>query len=143
MNVSNYSKIYQIGNRYTNSLFSSPVVIQEKIDGSQFSFANVDGKLQCRSKNNPVGMGGNAEGMFGKAYATAKAVFEGCVLPAGKLKGDVKDIGALVAEIKSDFYSENFEEVSAALTKVYYPQVLDGILGGFAQWYKAKMMENQ
>jgi len=92
MKISNYSEIYQIGNRATRTLFSSAVVVQEKIDGSQFSFANIEGKLHCRSKNNAVGAGGNAEGMFGKAYSTAKAIFETDTLPEGMVvRGEVLD----------------------------------------------------
>jgi hypothetical protein len=92
MKVSNYSNIHQLGGRETTGLFIGPVVIQEKIDGSQFSFANVDGELRCRSKNNAVGDGGNAEGMFGKVYKTAKAIFDTGTLPVGMVvRGECLD----------------------------------------------------
>src|SRR4029077_1836555 len=38
MKISEYSEIKAVGSRYTQAIFSGPVVIQEKIDGSQFSF---------------------------------------------------------------------------------------------------------
>jgi hypothetical protein len=300
MQISNYSKIYQLGHRVARNIFDGPVVVQEKVDGSQFSFANVGGKLQCRSKNNAVGTGGNPEGMFAKAVATAQAIFdtgmlhedmvvrtevldkpkhnvlayarvpvgnlilydverhqragdylrpeelqamakqwglevvtlfavkeftlesfkekitewfatdsilggtkiEGVVVKnyalrdqdddvlmakfvsegfkermdpeyvgkpqgtvteqivagfgkeaiwqkavqhlrdEGKLKGDPKDIGPLIAEIKNDFHAENYAEVSEKIIKAYYAEVVNGIITGFPQWYKTKMMED-
>lgn len=48
--INSYPSIYSLGHRYISELFSGPVVIQEKIDGSQFSFGNLNGKLFCRSK---------------------------------------------------------------------------------------------
>jgi len=32
-------------------LFDGEVTIEEKVDGSQFSFGLIDGELQCRSHN--------------------------------------------------------------------------------------------
>jgi len=46
-----YGDIYNLGHRAVESLFVADVVIQEKIDGSQFSFGVFDGKLKIRSKN--------------------------------------------------------------------------------------------
>lgn len=84
MQVSTYSSIRQLGDRVTRRMFDGgPLVAQEKVDGSQFSFANVGGKLLARSKNNSVGEGGNAEGMFGKAYETADAIFRTGTLEEG------------------------------------------------------------
>lgn len=301
MILSTYSKIYQLGHRATRSLFEGPVVVQEKVDGSQFSFANLDGQLYARSKNNPVGCGGNQEGMFAKAYATAEAVMasgtlldgmvvraevvdkprhnvltyarvpvgnliiydiemgdrsgnyfrppqlkdqvdkwglevvptiawadftmetfkesipawferesilggtkiEGVVVKnylqkdadddilmgkfvsegfkermdpthiakpqgtmvqqilsefnkeaiwvkavqhlrdAGRLQGDPKDIGALIAEIRLDFKTENGAEIVERIVKAYYGDVEAGIIYGFPQWYKNKLTEGQ
>ncbi len=83
MQVSNYSHIQQIGSKYASKIFDGAVVIQEKVDGSQFSFANIGGKLLCRSKNQPVGIGGNEEGMFARAVRTAKLIFDTGTLPVG------------------------------------------------------------
>lgn len=52
---SSYPKVYALGHRSINGIFSDPVTIEEKIDGSQFSFGlfhdeNGDAYLRCRSK---------------------------------------------------------------------------------------------
>jgi hypothetical protein len=59
------------------------------------------------------------------------------------LTGDAKDIGKLVAEIKEDFAKENGQDVRDSLVDAYYKEVERGILAGFPQWYKQKMMEGQ
>lgn len=47
-----YSKIHQLGHRETLMMFQKPVTIEEKVDGSQFSFGkDVLGQLFMRSKN--------------------------------------------------------------------------------------------
>jgi hypothetical protein len=49
--LARYPKIWTLGHRQTNKLFAGgPVVIQEKIDGSQISFGIVDGTLMIRSR---------------------------------------------------------------------------------------------
>ncbi len=45
-----YPKIYALGHSAIKELFSDPVTVQEKVDGSQFSFGMIDGVLHCRSK---------------------------------------------------------------------------------------------
>lgn len=50
MNLSSYPSLYNIGHRVLDQLFKGPVTIEEKIDGSQFSFGVIDGQLQARSK---------------------------------------------------------------------------------------------
>lgn len=45
-----YPKVYNLGHKYLEHLFNGPVVIQEKVDGSQFSFGMFDGELRVRSK---------------------------------------------------------------------------------------------
>jgi len=45
-----YPSIYAMGHGALVNLFTGPVVVQEKIDGSQFSFGVVGGELQVRSK---------------------------------------------------------------------------------------------
>ncbi len=50
MSVPSYASPFAIGHRAIADLFVGPVVIQEKIDGSQFSFCLRDGEVECRSK---------------------------------------------------------------------------------------------
>jgi len=58
-----YPSIFAIGHRAIADIFSSEVIIEEKIDGSQFSFASVDGELLCRSKGQQL-IVSNPEKMF-------------------------------------------------------------------------------
>lgn len=48
--IGSYPSIFAIGHRGIADIFNSMVAIQEKVDGSQFSFARIDGELVCRSK---------------------------------------------------------------------------------------------
>jgi hypothetical protein len=48
--IREYAKVYNLGHKAIAELFADPVVIEEKVDGSQFSFGIIDGELQCRSK---------------------------------------------------------------------------------------------
>lgn len=49
--INSYPSVMQIGHKMILDIFKSPVLIEEKIDGSQFSFGvSIDGELACRSK---------------------------------------------------------------------------------------------
>lgn len=48
--IGSYPTVFQIGHRAVASLLTGPVVVEEKVDGSQLSFALIDGELQMRSK---------------------------------------------------------------------------------------------
>lgn len=48
--IHSYASIYALGHAAIKELFLDPVVIEEKIDGSQFSFGVYNGELSCRSK---------------------------------------------------------------------------------------------
>jgi len=45
-----YPKIYAIGHSAICGIFEDPVLIEEKIDGSQISFGLIDGELRIKSK---------------------------------------------------------------------------------------------
>jgi len=45
-----YPKVYALGHRAIEQLLLDPVLIEEKVDGSQFSFGVFDGEVKCRSK---------------------------------------------------------------------------------------------
>lgn len=51
-----YPKVNSIGHRQIAELFLDPVVVEEKIDGSQFSFGIFDGELKCRSRGQQINM---------------------------------------------------------------------------------------
>jgi hypothetical protein len=49
-----YPKIYNMGHRAIRDLFQGPVVVQEKVDGSQFTFGVIDGVLRMRSRGREI-----------------------------------------------------------------------------------------
>lgn len=73
MHIESYPKIYALGHRYLADLLDGDVVVQEKVDGSQFTFGVKDGVLHCYSKNTEIDIE-NPEKMFATAVATVKAV---------------------------------------------------------------------
>lgn len=69
-----YPSIYALGHRYIQDLLSVEVNVEEKIDGSQFSFAyNDGGELFVRSKGAKMHVDA-PEKMFAKAVETAKGL---------------------------------------------------------------------
>ncbi len=72
--IHSYPSIYAIGHAAIKELFDGPVLIQEKIDGSQFSFGkSLDGELFCRSKGKQLILDA-PEKMFVKAVAAVRNV---------------------------------------------------------------------
>lgn len=71
--IPSYPKVYNLGHAELEFLFSDPVVVQEKVDGSQFSFGKIDGEVYMRSKGQPLtpDMGGMFEAGIG--FVTANA----------------------------------------------------------------------
>lgn len=68
--IHSYPSIYAIGHKAIADIFKSEVLVEEKIDGSQFSFGVIDGELQCRSKNKQIILDA-PEKMFGQAIDVA------------------------------------------------------------------------
>lgn len=50
MSINSYPSIYAVGHRAIKDIFLGPITVEEKIDGSQFSMAVINGELICRSK---------------------------------------------------------------------------------------------
>lgn len=73
-NLCSYPSIYNLGHRAIADLFSVPVIVEEKIDGSQFSFGiDEDGGLRARSKGAEIHIN-SPEGMFARAVDTVKSL---------------------------------------------------------------------
>lgn len=68
-----YPKIYAIGHSALRELFLDEVTIEEKVDGSQFSFGIINGELRCRSKGAQLNVE-YPEQMFANAVATVKTL---------------------------------------------------------------------
>lgn len=65
-----YPKIYTLGHPLIKDLFDGQVTIEEKVDGSQFSFGLFDGEFKCRSKGKEIDLR-DPEKMFVKAIEYA------------------------------------------------------------------------
>lgn len=68
--IKSYPSIYNLGHKALGGLFSEPVIVEEKVDGSQFSMTRgLDGSYSLKSKNatlyidNPTGMFSHAIGV--------------------------------------------------------------------------------
>jgi hypothetical protein len=72
MHISAYPSIFTIGHRFIADLFKGKVVIEEKIDGSQFSFGVYDGQVVCRSRGQEINL--EDPGMFGKAVTVVQSI---------------------------------------------------------------------
>lgn len=66
-----YPKLYALGHKALSTLLLDSVVVEEKIDGSQFSFGVIDGVLRCRSRNVELDLDGDNH-MFTQAVLAAK-----------------------------------------------------------------------
>lgn len=73
MTIHSYSSILNIGHKGLANLFNGPVQIEEKYDGSQFSFGIIDGELQMRTKSAQLVVDA-PEKMFTLAVQRVKAI---------------------------------------------------------------------
>lgn len=80
--IRSYPKVYNLGHRAIRGLLDGPVVVQEKIDGSQFSFGVIDGELRVRSKGREIPLP-STDKLFAGAIATAERLFKGIQLVPG------------------------------------------------------------
>lgn len=70
MMIPEMGKVYNLGKPETEGILDGPVIVQEKVDGSQFSFmVDADGELHCRSKSASIDPW-NPPAMFAAACAT-------------------------------------------------------------------------
>jgi len=68
--INSYPSVYAVGHKVIQGLFDGEVVVEEKIDGSQFSMGVINGELCCRSKGKQIILDA-PEKMFAKAIETA------------------------------------------------------------------------
>jgi hypothetical protein len=76
-----YPEIFNLGHRAVQDIFNEEVLIEEKVDGSQFSFGMIDGQIKVRSKGREFDVYA-CDDMFKKACETvleiAPLLHEGC-----------------------------------------------------------------
>lgn len=75
--ISSYGKVYAIGHAAIADVFDGPVNVEEKVDGSQFSFGvnPSNGILECRSRNCVVAAS-NITGLFAEACSVVRSIEE-------------------------------------------------------------------
>jgi hypothetical protein len=56
MQIHSYSEIFNLGHKAIDDLLKGRVIVEEKVDGSQFSFGKQDGELWARSKGQELNM---------------------------------------------------------------------------------------
>jgi hypothetical protein len=71
MKIPSFPKVFNLGHSNITDLFMDDVIVEEKIDGSQFSFGRIDGKLECKSHHATVYFEDNTS-MFKEAVETVK-----------------------------------------------------------------------
>lgn len=69
--IHSYSDVLNLGHRDLAELLDGPVVVEEKVDGSQISFGKFDGEIMARSKGAPLNLVA-PDKVFAKAIATIK-----------------------------------------------------------------------
>ena len=72
--ISAYPKIFALGTDYIKDIFNEEVEISEKLDGSQFSMANINGELITRSKGKII-YPKSVDKMFSLAVGYAEKLF--------------------------------------------------------------------
>jgi hypothetical protein len=77
-----YPKVWNMGHPAIKDLFAGPVAVQEKVDGSQFTFGVLGGALHCRSKGATIDPDA-PNGLFAPAVATAKRLHDAGLLTEG------------------------------------------------------------
>jgi hypothetical protein len=61
----------------------------------------------------------------------------------GLILDEPKDIGLIIQEVKRDVEADAGEWMKEQMFKEFVPQVLRGVAGGIAEWYKSKLLERQ
>lgn len=71
MHIPSYSSIFALGHKAISALTTVPVIVEEKVDGSQFSFAVLEGEVCARSKGADLHLDA-PEKMFTKGVETLR-----------------------------------------------------------------------
>ena len=71
--MTDYPKVYNLGHKWIERLFDGSVVVEEKIDGSQFSFGVKDGVLWLRSHHKEI-VPTDIPSLFKNACLTAQMI---------------------------------------------------------------------
>lgn len=73
IHVGSYPSVFALGHKAIAEIFTGDVLVEEKIDGSQFSFGRINGEFVCRSKGKDI-IPSAPEKMFARAVETAQGL---------------------------------------------------------------------
>lgn len=73
ISYTSYPKVWSLGHAGIKELLFDEVIVEEKIDGSQFSFGRFDGELKCKSKGAEINVE-FPEKMFSNAVDVVKTL---------------------------------------------------------------------
>lgn len=85
--ISSYPKIYNLGHREVAEITQGPLEVEEKLDGSQFSWGVYDGILRAWSRNQELSLS-EPGAMFAGAVATISTI-QNLLRPGWTYRGEV------------------------------------------------------
>lgn len=147
-----YPKVWALGHAGIKDLLLDPIVVEEKVDGSQFSFGKFNGELRCRSKGQELVVDAPPE-MFNEAVATARELLpqlkEGWTYRAEYLRVPKHNIHAYSRvpvrnlilfdiNISEEGYLSPFDKAAEAkhLGLELVPMFFEGMLTNIEEFYK-------
>jgi hypothetical protein len=71
-----YNKVLTLGDPYIADLLNGPIVVEEKVDGAQFRFGKINGKLMCGSHRIDYGELHEPDAMFQPAWLYVSSILE-------------------------------------------------------------------
>jgi hypothetical protein len=78
-----YPKVWNVGHGAVKDIFSKTLLVEEKIDGSQFSFGDVDGRLRMKSHHQDISDIVGEYGLFTEVIAYVRGLYEAKKLVPG------------------------------------------------------------
>lgn len=164
-----YPKVYNIGHPAIDELFSGPVIVEEKVDGSQFSFGKFGDDLLVRSRGRvfdveaPDNMFSLGAGVVKKlrddlhdgwtyrgeylnkpkhnALAYDRTPAMNVMRERGELQSAPQDIGNLLREVQTDIEAECEEEIKGRLYAWARKSILRTATRGLPEWYKQQLLD--
>lgn len=85
-----YGKIYGVGHAAVRDIWMKTITIEEKIDGSQFSFGVIEGRLRIKSHHQDISDIVGPWGLFTEAIAYVRELHvKGLLIPGWTYRGEV------------------------------------------------------
>ena len=154
-----YPSVYALGHKAITELLLDPVVVQEKVDGSQFSFGLLDGVLHMRSKGAVVDPRSHDKMFAGAVETVCKLQERGLLEDGWTYRAEVLakpkhntlcyarvPVGNLVLfdiVFGTDVMKEETDYIKDVLIDYFWKDISRGVVRGLPEWYKEKLARNQ